>query len=143
MIGVVIGNKEHIIVTVDFNPTIISASRKANVNPDNVATPIAASLGDLVTLAILAQTASIIFNLKDSEGVVGFLIHPGIFYPLVILSTYCFLVIPMCSNEAKKSDSTKDLLSTGWTPGKPNHRLNLHLTSLDLMDPLFQFWRPW
>lgn len=33
---------------------VIIASRKVGINPDNVATPIAASLGDLITLSLLA-----------------------------------------------------------------------------------------
>lgn len=33
---------------------VIVGSKKTGVNPDNVATPIAASFGDLITLAILA-----------------------------------------------------------------------------------------
>lgn len=33
---------------------VILASRKVGINPDNVATPIAASLGDLITLSLLA-----------------------------------------------------------------------------------------
>lgn len=33
---------------------VIVASRKIGINPDNVATPIAASLGDLITLSLLA-----------------------------------------------------------------------------------------
>lgn len=33
---------------------VIIGSRKVGINPDNVATPIAASLGDLITLAILS-----------------------------------------------------------------------------------------
>lgn len=33
---------------------IVLLSRKANINPDNVTTPIAASLGDLTTLAVLS-----------------------------------------------------------------------------------------
>ena len=33
---------------------VIIGSRKVGINPDNVATPIAASLGDLITLALLA-----------------------------------------------------------------------------------------
>lgn len=42
------------------NPTglimigVIIASRKIGINPDNVATPIAASLGDLITLSLLS-----------------------------------------------------------------------------------------
>lgn len=33
---------------------VIIASRRVGINPDNVATPIAASLGDLITLSLLA-----------------------------------------------------------------------------------------
>ena len=33
---------------------VVLLSRKCNINPDNVATPIAASLGDLTTLSLLA-----------------------------------------------------------------------------------------
>lgn len=33
---------------------VIIGSRKMGINPDNVATPIAASLGDLITLALLS-----------------------------------------------------------------------------------------
>lgn len=40
---------------------VILGSRKFQVNPDNVATPIAASLGDLTTLALLSWISSILF----------------------------------------------------------------------------------
>lgn len=34
---------------------VIVGARKIGINPDNVATPIAASLGDLITLALLSS----------------------------------------------------------------------------------------
>lgn len=37
---------------------VIIGSRKVGINPDNVATPIAASLGDLITLYLLARVSS-------------------------------------------------------------------------------------
>ena len=37
---------------------IIVLSQKLRINPDNIATPIAASLGDLVTLALLSGISS-------------------------------------------------------------------------------------
>ena len=43
---------------------VILLSRKCNINPDNVATPIAASLGDLTTLGLLAWIASVLYNAK-------------------------------------------------------------------------------
>jgi solute carrier family 41 len=45
----------------------VSVSRKFNINPDNVATPVAASLGDLVTLAILSYSANILHNLDGNH----------------------------------------------------------------------------
>lgn len=43
---------------------VIIGSRKVGINPDNVATPIAASLGDLITLSLLAGVSSFLFRFK-------------------------------------------------------------------------------
>ena len=40
--------------------SVAALSRRWQVNPDNVATPIAAALGDLVTLSLLAAVASML-----------------------------------------------------------------------------------
>jgi solute carrier family 41 len=42
---------------------VIVASHKCKINPDNIATPIAASLGDLTTLTILASIGGFIFKI--------------------------------------------------------------------------------
>lgn len=44
---------------------VIIGSRKIGINPDNVATPIAASLGDLITLALLS---GISWGLYQEQG---------------------------------------------------------------------------
>lgn len=41
---------------------VILLSRRMNIDPDNVATPIAASLGDLTTLALLSWISSVLYN---------------------------------------------------------------------------------
>ena len=41
---------------------VVLLSRRMKVNPDNVATPIAASLGDLITLALLAGVSSVLYS---------------------------------------------------------------------------------
>jgi len=41
---------------------VILISRHYKINPDNVATPIAASLGDLTTLALLSWIASFLYD---------------------------------------------------------------------------------
>jgi len=52
---------------------VIICSRRMNINPDNVATPIAASLGDLTTLALLSWIASMLFEAIGELTCVSFL----------------------------------------------------------------------
>lgn len=47
---------------------IVVGARRFGVNPDNIATPIAASLGDLITLSILALISSFLYRHKGREG---------------------------------------------------------------------------
>ncbi len=46
---------------------VIILSHSVSINPDNVATPIAAALGDLVTLGLLSLLAKGLFDLRQSE----------------------------------------------------------------------------
>lgn len=46
---------------------VIIASRKVGINPDNVATPIAASLGDLITLSLLAGVSTGLYKELGNE----------------------------------------------------------------------------
>ncbi len=50
---------------------VIFLSHFIHVNPDNVATPIAASLGDLVTLGLLSLFAQAFYNSGGKWGKVG------------------------------------------------------------------------
>lgn len=47
---------------------VIIGSRKVGINPDNVATPIAASLGDLITLSLLAGVSSLFFLYRGQRS---------------------------------------------------------------------------
>ena len=47
--------------------TVIVVSHKCKINPDNIATPIAASLGDLTTLAVLAGVGGLLFKMIGNE----------------------------------------------------------------------------
>ena len=42
---------------------VILLSRRLRINPDNVATPIAASLGDLTTISLLAGISMFLFKM--------------------------------------------------------------------------------
>ena len=52
---------------------VIILSYKFNVNPDNVATPIAASLGDLTTLGLLAAIATFLYRAIGLKNPIHFL----------------------------------------------------------------------
>ena len=49
---------------------VVVLSRRFSINPDNVATPIAASLGDLTTISLLAALARGFYSLVDMTACV-------------------------------------------------------------------------
>lgn len=42
---------------------VIYSSQKIKMNPDNVATPLAASIGDVVSLSLLSLIASLLYGI--------------------------------------------------------------------------------
>lgn len=84
---------------------IILTSRYFRINPDNVATPIAASLGDLTTLALLSLFASYLYK--------HYVSIPWV--PIVIIASSVFLV-PVCCWFACKNTYSKEVLDNGWPP---------------------------
>lgn len=84
---------------------VIVFSRHCHINPDNVATPIAASLGDITSLALLSWISTILYEAIDKQDWVA---------PLVIA---CYILItPLWVWIAKKNPYTNDVLYFGWTP---------------------------
>ena len=106
-------------------------SKLVDINPDNVATPIAASLGDLVTLAILAYTSSTIHSLNEVNEIEGselvghsvldvtelFGTSLSCWTCVIILLIYYLAIAPGCIVIAKGKEETKLVLFDGWTPG--------------------------
>ena len=112
-------------------------SKLVDINPDNVATPIAASLGDLVTLAILAYTSSTIHSLNEVNEIEGselighqywwmlsvldvtelFGTNLSCWTCVIILLIYYLAIAPGCVMIAKGKEETKLVLFEGWTPG--------------------------
>jgi len=84
---------------------VIVVARQLNVNPDNVATPIAASLGDVTTLTLLAWIADILYRH----------LQQGLFTSHIIIGGY-FLILPMFLYFAWNNKHTLEVLQTGWTP---------------------------
>eukprot|EP00095_Tigriopus_kingsejongensis_P009047 snap_masked-scaffold308_size214241-processed-gene-0.0 protein:Tk09047 transcript:snap_masked-scaffold308_size214241-processed-gene-0.0-mRNA-1 annotation:"solute carrier family 41 member 2" len=84
---------------------VILLSRRCSINPDNVATPIAASLGDLTTLVLLSVTASALFaDLEKDKWLAP-----------VIIAGY-ILIVPLFIWLAKQNVQTEKVLYHGWTP---------------------------
>lgn len=84
---------------------VVLCSRKCNVNPDNVATPIAASLGDLTTLALLSAISRFLhscigkFYLKSYTCRLESLIPhmPAYRYPTQRTTFYKYFFLPSWS----------------------------------------------
>lgn len=85
---------------------VILLSRRFHINPDNVATPIAASLGDLTTLALLSWIASLLYS-ANTQG--AFWIAPSMIFVFVVIS-------PVWIYIAAKNPYTKEVLQSGWMP---------------------------
>lgn len=87
-----------------FMTTVVLVARRCGLNPDNVAAPIAASLGDLTTLTLLSTISSRLLIWKDSP-----LMTPGV----VVLS---LLLLPLWFFLAFKHENTRSVLKVGWPP---------------------------
>jgi solute carrier family 41 len=84
---------------------VVLVSRRYYVNPDNVATPIAASLGDLTTLAILSVFGSLFLSAHKTES----WLNSGVIV-LFIIALPVWIVI------ASRDNSTYGILRNGWSP---------------------------
>ncbi|XP_067284551.1 solute carrier family 41 member 2 [Pseudorasbora parva] len=84
---------------------VIVGSKKTGINPDNVATPIAASFGDLITLAILAGISQGLYNCLDS--------HP---YVSSLVCAFFMCLTPLWMVISSKHPASRQLLYSGWEP---------------------------
>ncbi|XP_063218614.1 solute carrier family 41 member 1-like [Bacillus rossius redtenbacheri] len=84
---------------------VIVLSHWLHVNPDNVATPIAASLGDITSLALLSWVATLLYEVAGKSSWIS----------KVVIVCYT-LAIPFWVWVARKNKYTKSALYTGWTP---------------------------
>uniref|UniRef100_A0A8C7G415 Solute carrier family 41 member n=1 Tax=Oncorhynchus kisutch TaxID=8019 RepID=A0A8C7G415_ONCKI len=86
---------------------VIIASRKVGINPDNVATPIAASLGDLITLSLLAGISTGLY--KELGTQFNDYANPLVCAVFVALTPLWVLI-------ARRIPSTREVLYSGWEP---------------------------
>ncbi|XP_036234416.1 solute carrier family 41 member 1 isoform X1 [Bactrocera oleae] len=84
---------------------VILLSEKFHLNPDNLATPLAASIGDVVSISMLSFIASILFDHIKTHLWITFVI------------VACYLVLlPMWVAIVLKNKYTRPVLKSGWVP---------------------------
>ncbi|XP_029680386.1 solute carrier family 41 member 3 isoform X1 [Formica exsecta] len=84
---------------------VIMISYRYKMNPDNLATPLAASIGDVVSISILSAIASEFFRRLKAEIWVLYVVF-GFF--LVLLPFWILIVL--------KNKYTRSVLKSGWVP---------------------------
>ncbi|XP_025830670.1 solute carrier family 41 member 1 [Agrilus planipennis] len=85
---------------------VIFCTHKIKMNPDNLATPLAASIGDVVSLSILSICATSLYVILDT--------YTWVFY--IIIASYLFILLPMWIIIVLKNKYTKSVLKNGWIP---------------------------
>ncbi|XP_038068541.1 solute carrier family 41 member 1-like [Patiria miniata] len=89
---------------------VVLLSKKCHINPDNVATPIAASLGDLTTLALLSWITSLLYRaIGEDESARRLWLAPSII-------AFFLLLVPLWVWLAHRNKYTHDVLYHGWSP---------------------------
>ncbi|XP_065067379.1 solute carrier family 41 member 1-like [Rhopilema esculentum] len=84
---------------------VIILSKKCGINPDNVATPIAASLGDLTTLALLSTISSFFYDRIGTH-----------YWIAPVICVLCVILLPLWVYISHHNKYTHDTLYSGWTP---------------------------
>ncbi|KAH8416410.1 hypothetical protein KR222_002808, partial [Zaprionus bogoriensis] len=84
---------------------VILFSQKYNLNPDNLATPLAASIGDVVSISLLSFIASLLYEHIKTHLWITFIV------------VTCYLVLlPMWVVIVLKNEYTRPVLKSGWVP---------------------------
>ncbi|XP_070557928.1 solute carrier family 41 member 1-like [Ptychodera flava] len=87
---------------------VVLLSKRFRINPDNVATPIAASMGDLTTLALLAWISKILYKAIETG-------HQLWLAPTIIV-VFVLILAPLWAVISHKNKYTHDVLYSGWNP---------------------------
>ncbi|KAI5726669.1 hypothetical protein M8J76_006505 [Diaphorina citri] len=83
------------------------SSRMIGINPDNIATPISATLGDLVSLTLLSNIASLLYNPDDI---------PQMEQVCICLVIFFLILLPIWFTLAYRNKYTQSVLYHGWFP---------------------------
>lgn len=86
---------------------VIVGSHRIRVDPDNIASPVAASLGDMTTAALLAVIAHSIYQYSENQRLPY----------LALVITLLFLgMLPVWVCIARSNPYTSSVITKGWTP---------------------------
>lgn len=84
---------------------VIMISHRCKMNPDNLATPLAASIGDVVSISVFSAIASAFFErLQDQVWIL-----------YVVLVGY-LLLLPLWICIVLRNKYTRNVLTSGWVP---------------------------
>ncbi|XP_043660509.1 solute carrier family 41 member 1 isoform X2 [Drosophila teissieri] len=84
---------------------VILFSQKYRLNPDNLATPLAASIGDVVSISLLSFIASLLYDHIKTHLWITFIV------------VTCYLVLlPMWVMIVLRNEYTRPVLKSGWVP---------------------------
>lgn len=88
---------------------VVQVSSMYNMNPDNVATPIAASLGDMTALVLCSFLANLFFIIRDSTS---------FYWTTCIVIVFYVILIPTWAHVAEDNIHTSMILTKGahWYP---------------------------
>ncbi|XP_014245022.1 solute carrier family 41 member 2 isoform X2 [Cimex lectularius] len=84
---------------------IVVGSMYFKINPDNVTTPIAASLGDITSLVLLSYIATGFYHTLDEY----------LWVPVIVIIGFLVLM-PVWVYITANNNYTKHVLTTGWSP---------------------------
>ncbi|KAJ8676023.1 hypothetical protein QAD02_011809, partial [Eretmocerus hayati] len=85
---------------------VILGAHAVRMNPDNLATPLAASIGDVVSLSVLSMIASQYYEFLKS----------GQIWILYAILAGFLLLLPIWICIVYKNKYTRNVLTSGWTP---------------------------
>lgn len=105
MIGRILNQQNYLSSTDFVMIAVIMLSHRYKMNPDNLATPLAASIGDVVSISILSAFASEFYVRMENEMWVLYIVL-GVF--LVLMPIWIIIVL--------KNKYTRNVLKSGWVP---------------------------
>ncbi|CRK87752.1 CLUMA_CG001554, isoform A [Clunio marinus] len=84
---------------------VILLTKKFKANPDNMTAPLAASIGDVVSITVLSFISSHLFKISGTQSWTTYM----------VIGAFC-LLLPFWIMIVLRNRYTRSVLKTGWTP---------------------------